>query len=282
MRAAGRKTFYGQRYMVKRSSGFTLVELLVVISIIGILIGLLLPAVQMAREAARRAQCYSNMRNIGIAIHNFADAYRVMPVGSDRLSGTEHAWSTRILPYMEQSQVYQQVDLKKSWNMPGPNLQASLSSISIYRCPSGVSEFAGKQDYGGITGTALAHLPVGNGPHDAFGCGTLIETSKEQQRACTLASITDGLSLTLCVGEAADRNPNNSGRWACGRNCFVQSEPLSVHSKVGDMESQHPQGVPVVFADGHVTLLSLYMDTETLGAICTRNGNEVISGGDIE
>ncbi|MGN6544892.1 MAG: DUF1559 family PulG-like putative transporter [Aureliella sp.] len=267
---------------MKRTSGFTLVELLVVISIIGMLVGLLLPAVQMAREAARRTQCFSNMKNIGIAIHNFADAHHSMPLGSDRLNGTEHAWSSRILPYMEQSQVFDQIDFKKAWDAPGANLQASLTNISIYRCPSAVMDFPGKQDYGGILGTTLANMPLGNGPGEALGCGAIVATSTKQQRGVSLGSIIDGLSSTICVAESVDRDPTSSGRWACGRNCFAQGEALSVHNGLGDMESKHPQGVPVAFSDGHVTLLSLFIDTKALGAMCTRNGNEVVATGEME
>ncbi len=262
---------------MKRVPGFTLVELLVVISIIGMLVGLLLPAVQMARESARRMSCSNNLKNIGIAIHNFADAHRAMPLGSDRMSGTEHAWSTRILPYLEQAALFQRFDFQKPWNQPGENAQASLSNLSVYRCPSSVLEFDGKQDYGGIIGTTLTLLPLGDGPSEAFGCGAMVISSPSQRRMLNLGAITDGLSSTICIAESVDRNPHASGRWACGLNCFSQGEILSVHNGQGDMESKHPMGVPVAYADGHVAFLSLYTDSKTVGGLCTRNGGEVIN-----
>lgn len=265
---------------MRKTPGFTLVELLVVISIIGMLVGLLLPAVQMARESARRMSCSNNLKNIGIGIHNFADAYRALPLGSDRLAGTEHAWSTRILPYLEQGQLFERFDLQKPWDQLGQNAQASLSNLSVYRCPSGVLEFDGKQDYGGVIGTTLAQLPLGEGPSEAFGCGAMVISSPSQRRMIKLSSITDGLSSTLCVAESVDRSPVAAGRWACGLNCFSQGEGLAVHNGQGDMESKHPMGVPIAFVDGHVTFLSLYTDSKILGAMCTRNGGEVIGAGE--
>ena len=265
---------------MKKSSGFTLVELLVVISIIGILVGLLLPAVQMARESSRRMSCSNNLKNIGIAIHNFADANRAMPLGSDRLTGTEHAWSTRILPYLEQGPLFQQFDFQKSWNQPGRNAPASLSNLSVYRCPSSVLEFDGKQDYGGVIGTTLIQLPLGDGPSEAFGCGAMVISSPSQRRMISLGSITDGLSSTICIAESVDRSPLAAGRWACGLNCFAQGEGLSLHNGQGDMESKHPMGVTTAYVDGHVAFLSLYIDEKTLGAMCTRNGGEVVNAGE--
>ena len=132
----------------KLNTAFTLIELLVVIAIIGLLVGLLLPAVQSAREAARRTQCANNLKNIGLAIQNFEAAHRTMPVGSERIAGTEHAWSTQILPYLEQSQIFELFDWKGRWNLPGPNEQASLKTLSVYRCPSALLDFPGKQDHG--------------------------------------------------------------------------------------------------------------------------------------
>ncbi len=166
---------------MKKSLGFTLVELLVVISIVGMLAGLLLPAVHMARESARRISCSNNLKNIGIAIHNFAGANNAMPLGSDRLLGTEHAWSARILPFLEQGPLFQQFDFQKPWNQSGQNAQASLSKLNVYRCPSGVLDFDGKQDYGGIIGTTLAQLPLGDGPNEAFGCGAMVISSPSQR-----------------------------------------------------------------------------------------------------
>lgn len=256
--------------------GFTLVELLVVISLIGILVGLLLPAVQMAREAARRAQCSSNIHNIGISIHNFADVYRRLPVGSDGLNKTEHAWSTSLLPYLEQSNVFERMDLKSRWDSGG-NQSVSALNLPIYRCPSGIVQFDGKQDYGGVQGTGLTGLPIGVAAHEAFGCGTLIATSKEQPSPVSLGAVTDGMSQTICVGESVDRNPASSGRWACGRNCFSQNSRQINQGNLGDLMSRHPQGAHVLFVDGHNLLLSEAMDSSVVGALCTRNGNEVLA-----
>jgi prepilin-type processing-associated H-X9-DG protein len=251
-----------------------MIELLVVISIIGILVSLLLPAVQAARESARRMQCSSNAKNIGIALHNFADAYRTLPAGSESLAGTYQAWSGRILPYVEQTTIFSQIDMQAAWNAPGANSAAATQSVPVYVCPSSLLEFDGKQDFGGIIGTALLPLPAGNGPHDAFGCGTLIATSVEQPQPIRFADITDGLSTTMAVGESVDRDQDGAGRWASGLNCFSQNEIAVGRGGAGDLFSYHPGGAHGLFADGHVRFLSRTIDKQVLGAVCTRNGGE--------
>ncbi len=99
-------------------TGFTLVELLVVIAIIGVLVALLLPAVQAAREAGRRSQCSNNLRQLGLAAHNFHDTYKKLP-SSNRASTTSTVRSsgfTFLLPFIEQKNIYDQYDLNKNWD----------------------------------------------------------------------------------------------------------------------------------------------------------------------
>ena len=125
----------------RRANGFTLVELLVVIAIIGILIALLLPAVQSAREAARRMQCANNLKQIGLALHGYHDTYQCFPAVGTTIwdTGTmEISWLYPVMPYLEQTAVYE--EMKKSPNPYHATLSKQLASVFV--CPSdGQNEF---------------------------------------------------------------------------------------------------------------------------------------------
>src|SRR5579885_2844703 len=131
----------------RRASGFTLIELLVVIAIIAILIALLLPAVQQAREAARRTQCRNNLKQLGLAIHNFENSYRHLPTsnrppsaGSKRLAAL-----TRILPQIDQAPLYNNYNQSLNWSDPNTTQRAAVNTVlPAFLCPS--SSAANKYD----------------------------------------------------------------------------------------------------------------------------------------
>ena len=163
----------------QRRRGFTLVELLVVIAIIGILVALLLPAVQAAREAARRMSCSNNMKQMGLALHNYHDTYKTLPYGegafptpgsAGTVGGGNWAgpnWRIHILPYIEQGPIYSQLSFAHTFDAcrpgfnsaaGGPNRVLSGYTVPVYRCPS--SSLA-------INGQNVAPSPTNNNAHNA-------------------------------------------------------------------------------------------------------------------
>jgi len=181
--------------------GFTLIELLVVIAIIGVLIALLLPAVQQAREAARRAECRNHLKQMGLALHNYHDQHRGFPPGvvadNDNLQDGWHSAFAMLLPQLEQSTAYRQFDFERPWRDP-VNVAAAGASIATLLCPSspgGQPDNSGPirslTDYAFCKGDR-AWLCLANQPRGMFDVNSHIRT----------ASVTDGLSNTFAAGEA--------------------------------------------------------------------------------
>jgi prepilin-type N-terminal cleavage/methylation domain-containing protein/prepilin-type processing-associated H-X9-DG protein len=213
---------------------FTLVELLVVIAIIGILVGLLLPAVQAAREAARRMQCSNNLKQVGLALHNYESANRVWPSQSTgptqgvNFNARRSSWFTAIMPFLEQDGLFRSIDTQQHWHHAS-NRSPVASNVPAFRCPSAQDrrgfEWTVLVDYANATtttatlstrdffdgavtdysnvggiGTQLnTALPAAQRQLDPLNSGILKGTSVR------LAEVSDGLSNTILVVECAGR-----------------------------------------------------------------------------
>ena len=255
---------------------WTLVELLVSIAIIGALAALLLPAVQATREAARRAQCASNLRQIGIALANYHDAFATFPIGCRDDRGLQIAWSAPLLAFLEEENVWRAFDPSAAYNSER-NRDAAGSVIGVYLCPStvvsdgrygptsGDADGNGQwdpgddlawTDYGGMFGVGDPRLPLGN--------GVMI-----YDEAIPAGRISDGLSRTIIVGEDAGRSATQHGTWADGQNIFDQTGPVG-RTRNNELFSDHPDGAQVLFCDGSVHMLSRSTELKVLFALCTR------------
>lgn len=286
-------------------SGFTLVELLAVLAIIGTLIGLLLPAVQRTREAGRRMQCSNNLKQMGVALANYEQAKKRFPPGNDQAGERYHAWSSFVLPFLEQSTVSDRIDYSKHWDHKGGNSAIADMTIPTYVCPSGIKSFAGKQDYAGVLGSFInrngEQLAVVNGKDLQFltsgvlyatGTTLYVPGTVPSQQPRLPASAGAGLRRAVenaprdrrgrpGTGWRADTRRAGDAGWACGSNC------CSLNARVINMpgendngfRSLHLGGIYGLFGDGHVTFISESIDAPSLIAICTKSGGETESAG---
>lgn len=295
------------RLSKNRGYGFTLVELLVVIAIIGMLVALLLPAVQQAREAARRSSCINNMKQIGLAIANYELSKGVYPssntddlfVWDDGGALPNHSWASLILPYFEEAGLNDLIDYSVSAMAP-QNRAAAGRVLPIYRCPS----------YIGPALTEDAHYPpavyaIGNyvsvGASDVdhiYAISLKPEGVIFPKSHIRAKEVTDGISKTMFIAESREERMRV---WIDGRTAANTALAYDIDNGVlgsvislnytpyysdGDVacdygpSSMHAGGAYHLFGDGSVHFLLNSINAATYIGLCTRAGGEVIDNVD--
>lgn len=296
-----------------RRCGFTLIELLVVIAIIAILIGLLLPAVQKVREAANRMSCSNNLKQFGLALHNYEGTTGALPASRVTVNGDAkfRSWTPLALAYVEQDNVGKLWDLTIKWNT-GTNLVTSQTRFKLFVCPSApssrrsaINPALGPGDYGSVnairrrfyTANGLTNFPVpGTAAGDeANGCLSKVNDTP-------FSAILDGTSNTIMIGEDAGR-PNlvQKGKdvgvtvadgwgWAdpdCGFSVDGvvpgsfgsgwQTGGSCYINCTNDSEfyAFHTGGMNACFADGSVRFIRSSISAATLAALVTREAGDI-------
>jgi prepilin-type N-terminal cleavage/methylation domain-containing protein/prepilin-type processing-associated H-X9-DG protein len=317
--------------IIRNRKGFTLIELLVVIAIIAVLVSLLLPAVQSAREAARRAQCVNNLKQLGLGMANYESTYRCFPPAymtarhGDPQHGPEDsntldagpgwAYGTAILPFLEQSPIYQAMNVNLGAKHD-ENSTGVRTSIATFLCPS-VSDVSSRFDVTDSAGATLAHV---SRSHYVLNAGanepwiyrihdhsTVADGPFYRNSATTVAAVTDGLSNTLFMGEHSPILSDKTwtavvpGAVVCPKPRFALSlcdyaatlalthtgpskaegdiihPPNSKAAHVCQMYAEHPGGANVLLGDGSVRFIKETVNQRAWAALATIRGGEVVS-----
>ncbi|MEW4488583.1 DUF1559 domain-containing protein [Thalassoglobus sp. JC818] len=285
-----------------RRRGFTAIELLVVIAIIAILIALLLPAVQQARETARRTQCKHNMMQLGLALHNYHQTHDTLPPGSvnwegpirDGQPGYLFSWVAQILPYLEERLTYDKLDFSRTVDDPA-NLDAISRVMTILTCPSSTSA---SHAYAGCHHDTESPIDMDNN-------GSLYLNSRVRFR-----DITDGRRATILLGEVLTGSTWALGTRATLRNTSGVNRPDEVQAfrqlnrgsyyglpedtpyesddenaevvdpdlVVGGFLSSHTDGAHFCFADGAVKFLTGRINQEVFQNLGNRHDGNLVEG----
>jgi prepilin-type N-terminal cleavage/methylation domain-containing protein/prepilin-type processing-associated H-X9-DG protein len=283
----------------KKPSGFTLVELLVVIAIIGVLVALLLPAVQAAREAARRVSCLNNITQLGLSLHNYEFHYESLPSGvtnpdgpiRNEPQGNHVSWIVKILPYMEQNALYRHFD-QAAGAYADANSEVRSARIRSLECPSDGTPFTNSLNNVARSSYVGCHHDA-EAPIDKDNHGLLFLNSKVKY-----SEIYDGSSQTILIGEAltsADGLGWVSGTRSTLRNTSLieQSQPRFGAAQkaadekekdkeksgslfVGGFGSTHPGGANFGFADGSTRFVRQGADPDLLRRLGNRADGEII------
>ncbi|WP_437221828.1 DUF1559 domain-containing protein [Planctomicrobium sp. SH661] len=296
--------------------GFTLIELLVVIAIIAVLIALLLPAVQQAREAARRSQCKNTLKQIGLALHNYHDLFSTFPPGSSGGSslvsssgtctwspvspGTRRApWTVMILPALEETALYNQFKSEEEFTIlsmaafrgSAANHAAWEKKMPKYKCPSDVNFPNGTtSSYKGVSGGGTGAFCLGEGYslYPFHTNGILYHNSNTRVR-----DVTDGLTNVFLVGESPYQYSASNGDgfgvgWASAHfESFVTNTggttfPLNTkspgHDTVGYFGSHHVGGAHFLLGDGSVQFVNQNMNLPTYQQMGIRNDALPVGG----
>ncbi len=289
---------------------FTLIELLVVIAIIGILVAMLLPAVQAARESARRSQCCNNLRQIGLALQNHESFHKFLPAGyvsqftaNGTDTGPGWGWAALLLPMLEEGNLSGQLNFNLPIENPA-NTPAITTPLPVYLCPSDNREpfWAAMSEASSTKICDVAEAGYvamfGNTEPGIDGSGLFFRNSNVRIR-----EITDGTSQTIAVGERAEllgeatwvgsvtgaylaQDPNDNdgvGIYEQEHGSTMVLGQAGEHKSPGDptgetdmFYSMHPAGVNFLFADGHIAFLTTETDPQVFEDFSTRAGGEII------